>query len=163
MELWDVLDENRQKTGKTIVRGEALNPNEYHLVVFAFIRNSQGKFIISKRTPNKTSPNKWEVTGGSALAGDDSITAVKREVKEELGIDLTDEGVLIRSVKHNSECSYFSDIWLFEEDIDMEAIVCQPEEVSEARLATKEEIYSLVKEDQFVAENPAVVGCLAFL
>ena len=38
---------------------------------------------------------KWETTGGSALAGDDSLTAALRETKEELGIDLDPQkGVL---------------------------------------------------------------------
>lgn len=32
----------------------------------------------------------WETTGGSAVAGDDSLTAALRETKEELGIDLAE-------------------------------------------------------------------------
>ena len=38
MELWDVLDENRNKTGKLIERGKPMRSDEFHLVVFAFIK-----------------------------------------------------------------------------------------------------------------------------
>ena len=37
MELWDVYDINRNKTGKTAVRGEGLPEGGYHLVVHVCI------------------------------------------------------------------------------------------------------------------------------
>ncbi|MBI9011598.1 MAG: NUDIX domain-containing protein [Clostridiales bacterium] len=160
MELWDILDENRQLTGRTIERGKPMNPGDYHLVVFAYIKHADGRLLISKRTPNKTFPNTWEVTGGSAVIGDDSYTAIKREVKEELGIDLKSSGQLIKTTKYDGECSHFSDIWFFEEDIDMDQVVCQSEEVSEAKLATKDDIKALIEEKLFMSGNLSVLECL---
>lgn len=46
MELWDIYNENREKTGRTIVRGQKLGENEYHLVVHMWIINSNGQFLI---------------------------------------------------------------------------------------------------------------------
>ncbi|MEZ3421554.1 MAG: hypothetical protein K1V95_06535 [Eubacterium sp.] len=64
-ELWDILDKNRNKTGKTVLRSAFPNSSEeYHLVVHIWIRNKNGEWLISKRTPNKTEPLKWEFTGG---------------------------------------------------------------------------------------------------
>lgn len=163
MELWDILDENGNKTGRTGERGQPLNPGEYHLVVFAFIRNASGQFIISKRSPQKTFPSTWEITGGSAIAGDDSFSAIVREVREELGIDLISNGRILKSTKHDGEDHYFSDIWLFEHDIDMKKVICQEEEVSEARLATKEEIIKLIADGIFMNGNPAIMDCLNFV
>lgn len=88
-EIWDIYDENRNLTGKTIKRAEYINKikeNEYHLVVHIWIKNDNNEWLISKRTPNKHFPLLWECTGGSALAGEESLTAALREVKEELGI-----------------------------------------------------------------------------
>ena len=43
MELWDVYDINRNKTGKTAVRGEGLPEGGYHLVVHVCIIGSDGE------------------------------------------------------------------------------------------------------------------------
>lgn len=141
MELWDILDENRDKTGRFVERGKPMESGDYHLVVFAFIKNDKGEFLISKRTSNKTFPGTWEITGGSGIVGDDSLSAITREVKEELGVELIDKnGKIIKSIRCECDCSYFADVWIFEHDIDIKDVVCQPEEVSEARWATREDI-----------------------
>src|SRR6056297_2451515 len=153
MELWDVLDENRNKTGRLVERENPvslLGSGEYHLVVFAFIRNGDGRFLISKRAPNKIIPNMWEITGGSAITGDDSERAILREIKEELGIDVDPEkGRLLKSFKIEDERSFFADIWYFEHEVDLSQVVCQPEEVTEAKLASKDEIMDMVDEGTF--------------
>ena len=61
-ELWDILDEHGNKTGRTIERsvGVRLGDNEYHLNVYVWIMNAAGKFLIVKRPPNKDFPNMWE-------------------------------------------------------------------------------------------------------
>ena len=89
IELWDILDEDGNKTGELVARGRPMKQDEYHLVVHVWIRNSKGQFLISKRTPNKTFPNMWETTGGSAIKGEDSLSAALREVREEIGINLS--------------------------------------------------------------------------
>ncbi|MEA1883305.1 MAG: NUDIX domain-containing protein [Thermotogota bacterium] len=166
MELWDVLDENRNKTGRLVERenpDSLLGPGEYHLVVFAFIRNHDGRFLISKRAPNKTFPNMWEITGGSAVTGDDSERAIFREIKEELGIDVDPEkGRLLKSFKIDDERSFFADIWYFDHDVDLSQVVCQPEEVTEAKLASKDEILGMVDDGTF-AMNWFVLECLESL
>ncbi|HOO34062.1 MAG TPA: NUDIX domain-containing protein [Thermotogota bacterium] len=160
MELWDVLDKNRKKTGRLVERGNPnslLGPGEYHLVVFAIIRNCEGNFLISKRTPNKTFPNMWEITGGSAITGDDSMKAVLREIKEEVGLTVDpSRGKIIGSVRVDDNRSYFADVWLFDHDVNLSEIVCQPEEVSEAKIATKDEILKMTEEGSFIM-NPFVL------
>ena len=152
MELWDILDENRNKTGRTVQRGKPMKQDEYHLVVHVWIRNSKGEYLISKRTPNKTYPNKWETTGGSAIVGDDSLQAALREVKEELGVDLsTSKGKCVFSLKRqHRNFPDFLDVWLFKEDVDISKVVYQPEEVCDAKWATEEEIYSMIDNGEFV-------------
>ena len=51
MELWDVYDINRNKTGKTAVRGEGLPEGGYHLVVHVCIIGSDGRMLIQQRQP----------------------------------------------------------------------------------------------------------------
>ena len=80
IEYWDIFDLNRQKTGKIIQRGKELADGEYHLVVHVWIKTSENRYIISKRKKDRPIfPGLWECTGGSAVAGDDSLEdSIKR-------------------------------------------------------------------------------------
>ena len=105
----------------------------------------------------------WEITGGSAITGDDSQSAILREIKEELGIDVNPEyGRLLKSYKIEEDRSFFADIWFFKHNVDLSQVVCQPEEVTEAKLASKDEIMDMVNEGTF-AINWFVQECLESL
>lgn len=137
-ELWDVYDKDRNLTGRTHVRGDDLLPEDYHLVVHVWIRNSRGQFLMTRRSPNKGYPLLWEATGGSALAGDDSLTAAIREVKEETGLTLAAENGKI--VHQYSGPDHHVDVWLFELDVDLEKVTLQEGETCDKRLSTPAEI-----------------------
>ena len=147
-ELWDVYDVNRNLTGRFHHRGDPLQPGDYHMVVHVWLRNSKGQFLITKRSPNKGFPNMWECTGGSALAGDDSLSAAMREVKEETGLTLLAENgsVILSGIGSD----YFYDIWLFEQDFDLADVVLLEGETCDAKYATGEEILQMQKEGLFV-------------
>jgi len=53
MELWDVYDRNRKKTGKTMVRGNAFLDESYHVVVHVCVFNSMDEMLIQQRQPFK--------------------------------------------------------------------------------------------------------------
>lgn len=137
-ELWDVYDEMRNLTGRTHRRGEDLLPGEYHLVVHIWIRNGQGQFLMTQRSPNKGFPLLWETTGGSALAGDDSLTAALREVKEETGLTLAAGNG--RIVHQYSGTDHHVDVWLFEQDAELEDVILQEGETCDKRFSTPREI-----------------------
>lgn len=150
MELLDILDGNGNKTGRVVERGKTMEKGEYHLVVIVCIKNSDGKVLISKRSPNKRGANKWETVAGAAITGEDSIHAAVREVKEELGIILdTEKGIFINRLKYDTKISWFADIWLFNKDIDISDVVYQKEEVCDAKWATKDEILDLIYNKEF--------------
>jgi isopentenyldiphosphate isomerase len=153
MELWDILDGNGNKTGKTIERGEPMGQDEYHLLVHVWIKNSNGEFLITKRSPNKIHlPNMWETTVGAAIAGENSLKAALREVKEEIGIDLllTKGEYLFRLKRQYQEFPDFVDVWLFKEEVDIKEVVYQPEEVCGAKWATSPQIQSMIESGEFV-------------
>ena len=147
-ELWDVDDGDRSLTGRTHSRGTPIPKGDYHLVVHVWIKNSEGKFLISKRAPTKGYPNMWECTGGSALAGDDSLAAALREVKEELGIDLSPENG--RVVLKLQGKDYFSDIWEFTEDHTLDEVVLQESETCDAMFADIKTVLRMTDEGTFV-------------
>ena len=87
-EIWDLYDAERRRTGKTMMRGEPVPRGFYTLSVSVWLTNGRGEYLLSKRHPAKKFPNLWECTGGGALAGEESLEAGVREVREELGIVL---------------------------------------------------------------------------
>lgn len=147
-ELWDVYDENRQPTGRLHPRGEPLQPGDYHLVVYVWKLNSRGELLITKRSPNKGFGNMWETTAGSAVAGDDSLTAALRENIEETGLALDpDKGSCIKSYRGKD---YFADVWLFRQDFDLKDVVLQEGETCDKMYATPAKIRQLAEQGLFV-------------
>lgn len=147
-ELWDVYDENRNLTGKLHRRGDFMEDGEYHLSVHAWLLNSKGEFLLTKRAPNKGYPNMWESTGGSAIAGDDSLSAAVREVKEETGLTANPACgtcVLRFQVDHA-----FNDVWLFRQDFSLEDVILLEGETCDKRYASVSEILELKKQGLLV-------------
>ena len=81
MELWDIYDKNKVRTGRTMERNHFnLADDEYHLTVLGVIARPDGRFLITKRVMTKAwAPGWWEVSGGAAQAGEESEEAVQRQ------------------------------------------------------------------------------------
>ena len=158
-ELWDILDINKNKTGRIIERGQPMYKGEYHLSVQVWIYNSKGEWLISKRSPEKkASPNMWEACGGAAFSGDDSLTSALREVKEELGLTLApDKGRLITTAVHENRHppggSCITDIWIFSHDCPIEDITLQPGETCDARWENADIIHAMIASGDFLIET----------
>ena len=86
MELWDLYDKDRRPLGRTHQRGLPVPPGAYHLAVIVVILNPKGEVLLTRRAPEKDAcPGWWENTGGSVLAGETSLEAITRELREETG------------------------------------------------------------------------------
>lgn len=156
MEFWDIYDENKQKTGRTMKRNDwCLKEGEYHLTVLGVIARPDGRYLITQRVMTKSwAPGWWEVSGGGVMAGEESEEAVAREVFEETGLDVTKaEGGYVFSYKRENPGegdNYFVDIYRFVMDFDERDLKLQQEETLGYRLATKEEIEELGKQGIFL-------------
>jgi 8-oxo-dGTP pyrophosphatase MutT (NUDIX family) len=153
-ELWDVLDENRRLAGRKHPRGVPLPEGDYHLVVLVLLQNDNGEILITRRAPNKGYPNMWELTGGSALAGDDSLHAALREMREETGIEL--DPACGHIVATEQWADSFCDIWLFRQPFDVFSLTLQEGETTAAMAASREEIMRMEREGEFVPFTPAL-------
>jgi 8-oxo-dGTP diphosphatase len=61
------------------------------LVVAAVLINSEGKILLAQRPEGKSLAGKWEFAGGKIEDGETPESALVRELKEELGIDVCQE------------------------------------------------------------------------
>lgn len=140
-EIWDVYDRNRILTGRTHRRGDPLRDGDFHLVVDVWLQNGNGEFLLTKRALNKGFSNMWECTGGSALAGENSLTAAVREVQEEAGLRVSSNfGECVMSIFREGS---IKDIWLFRQSFPLDQIVLQPGETCDAKYASEKEIIQM--------------------
>lgn len=63
-------------------------PSHYIQVSVGVIINKSGQVLLSKRSINAHQGNLWEFPGGKMLPGEDSKSALYREIFEELGIQV---------------------------------------------------------------------------
>ncbi len=156
MELWDIYDKDKKKTGRTMKRNDwCLKDDEYHLTVLGVVARTDGRFLITKRKLDKAwAPGWWEVSGGACQAGEESQAAVKREILEETGLDVTgwEGGYLFTYHRENpgQGDNYFVDVYRFLSDFSEEDIHLQQEETDGFRIATLEEIQALAEEGHFL-------------
>lgn len=152
MELWDLLDEYGNKTGKTINRGVELKENQYHLEVHLWVINSLDQILIQKRNRNlKNVPGIWATTAGCVTHGEESLNGLLREAKEELGLDINISKLSepIRYKRKNA----FVDIWILKDDISVGDLVLQEEEVEAVKLVSFDELQNMLKEGTFFEYN----------
>ena len=156
MELWDLYDANRRKTGQDHVRGEAIPAGCYHLVVHVWIRNSAGQYLISQRSASRKSfPLMWETVGGSVLKGEDSLAAAVREAEEEVGLKLEPAGgrrmfTKLREEYRGERYADILDVWLWEYDGPVDLAAATTEEVAQTRWMNVEQVRQLYESGKLV-------------
>ncbi|SDA13936.1 NUDIX domain-containing protein [Ruminococcus sp. YE71] len=143
-EYWDLFDEERRPLGRTVIRG-GMDPmsGEYHVVVMIVTMNSRGQVLCTLRSPQKSNyPNVWEFTAGSVFAGEDSLSAAVRELREETGIAVRPEELeLLMTVK---ESTAFIDCYFVRRDAALEELTLQEGETSDARWVSRAEFENLI-------------------
>lgn len=149
MELWDLFDDDRRRTGETLRRGEPLPPGRFHTIIGVWtIHDQLHRILLTKRHPKKLiCPNQWENTGGSILASEDSCVGAAREVREETGMDCHCSDLThIRAIRIPTA---FVDCYIYHTSIDPNAIVLQDGETVDWRWVTLDELEATIADGTF--------------
>ena len=155
MEIWDLYNLDGEIIGEH-KRGTPMPEEGYHLVVHVWIRNSEGKYLMTQRSANKkTFPLAWECVGGSVLQGEDSLTAALREVAEEVGIQLRPESggkvlTQIRDFADGTRVNDINDVYLFSYDGEIPLSKASTDEVAQAAWMTRDEVIDLFQSGKIV-------------
>jgi len=155
-ELIDLYDADRNPIGKTIPReGAFLKEGEFMLYVLAIVQNMEGKYLITQRSMDKHwAAGWWEVTGGGVLSGETSSQAVLREVREEVGLDVSGQPIApvyaYKNVDLERGDNYIVDIYHFHLDVTKDDVTLQDSEAIDCAFATWAEICSLAEQGLFL-------------
>lgn len=150
MELIEIVDKDGNFTGQIMDKEEVHDKNLLHNEVGIFIINADGKVLLQKRSANKRfSPNKWGLCEGHVDANESLEAATIREIKEEVGLDVTPKELIpygereITISDSNSHITYFYYIRCNKKENEF---TIQKEELSEVKWFNVDEIITMIKE-----------------
>lgn len=150
MEKWNAYTRDGKLTDEILVRDEAIPEGLYHLVCEVLVRHVDGSYLLMKRANTKpVYPGWYEATaGGSALVGEDKFDCVKRELKEETGIECNEFQEIGCLIFENSQSIFYNFVCMV--DCDKDAIVLQEGETEGYRWLSEEEFIVFVNSDEMI-------------
>ncbi|MBQ1383328.1 MAG: NUDIX domain-containing protein [Solobacterium sp.] len=160
METFDLYTLDGRKAKKTMIRGTRIPEGYYRYIIHVIVFSSKGEMLIQQRQPFKKGwSGMWDVSaGGSVVSGETIQEGAERETREELGLELSLDGIL------PSLCLRFDEginvIYLVQKDVDPAGLHLQAEEVQQVKWAGREEILKMIDEGTFVAYNKGFIDLL---
>src|SRR5690349_19974387 len=80
-------------------------------VVGAMLQNEMGRYVITQRPPTASLPLLWEFPGGRVEEGEQDMSALARELHEEMGVHIEVLEQVIHT--HHEYLRYDIDFWVF--------------------------------------------------
>lgn len=145
MELNDIYDKDRNLTGRTHRRGTPWRRGEYGLVVCVWVYDGKGKLLLTRRAPEKSFAGTWENSGGAALAGETSLQAITRELREETGIRAEPAEFQLLDSGRDKNAHY--DFYCLRRSADTQ-ITLQPGETDDAQWVTFDQVHEMIEKKQ---------------
>lgn len=156
MEYIDIYTKLGEKTGKSMEKTMAHEQGLYHRAVHVWILNKKGELLIQRRSKNKrTFPGMLDISfAGHISKGENSLEAVVREGKEELGIDIDFEKLeYIFSFRKEfiiEENKYYeneiADVYIYEKEIEIDEFEFLDKEVEDVRYIDFRKLEKMWKE-----------------
>ena len=81
-------------------------------IVAGALLDAQGRVLIAQRPAGKELAGRWEFPGGKLHANESPRAGLKRELKEELGIEVLDAEPLVRYPHDYPDKTVWLDLWL---------------------------------------------------
>ena len=146
-ELWDLYTADGALSDTKISRGDVIPEGLYHLVCEILIKHVDGSYLCMKRAQSKTNfGGFYEATaGGSAISGEDKWQCVKRELREETGLNcnnLKEIGVYRDEEKQTVYCLFLGTV-----DCDKGAVKLQEGETEGFVWYSEEEFKAFLKSE----------------
>lgn len=142
-ELIDILTPDGKSTGKTALKSEAHKNGWFHATVHIWLFTSDEKILLQKRAlTKKVFPGLWDISvAGHIGAGESVLSSAKREVFEEIGLELQDAdfikiGTRVHRVSHANgiQDNEHHHVFIAELKVPVSELKIQTEEVAAIKL-----------------------------
>ena len=146
MELLDIYNKDGKVTGKTVDRYDEsylFADDEYMAISQIYIENSEGKYLIEESA--KKTGNRFLPVGGHIAHGETPYETIIREVKEEIGLDISKENIIFLGYIVDDLRLRF--IYYLKKDVDLIKLILQPEEVLNVSYMNEEKIKELISKE----------------
>ena len=143
-EILDLYDNNFNKLNKTIIRRIDEIPEGTNIMQSYILIKNEDKYLLEQATERNN--YKWAIPGGHVLSGETPEEGLKRELDEELGLNnLNYKKLDTIKFPYNS---YIFNVFYSEEIINIDSLVIQPDEVTQVKWYSKEEILELIDNEK---------------
>lgn len=149
----DVLTESGEFAGETKQKAAVHRDGDWHRCAHVWIVTGDGRVLLQRRSERKDNwPSRWDVSvAGHVSAGESAPAAAIREVREEIGLELTSEDLqhvaTIREAHVLYDGAYrdneIHEVFVVRREVDVSSLVLDPEEVAEVRLVPWAEVARL--------------------
>ena len=146
MEFNDIYDKERNLTGHVHRRGTIWRKGEYGLVVCVWVYDGDGHLLLTRRAPEKSFAGTWENSGGAVKAGENSMQAIVRELREETGIFAQPEEFQLVDSGRDKNCHY--DFYCLKRNIPLEQVKLQPGETDDAKWVSLEQVHEMIRRQE---------------
>lgn len=142
----DIYDSQRNLTGRVHLRGTPWNKGDYGLVVCVWVYDGKGKLLLTRRAPGKSFAGTWENSGGAVQAGETSLEAIARELREETGIQAAPEEFELLCSGRDKMAHY--DFYCLKRQIPIEQVILLPGETDDAKWVTFAQVHQMIRDKQ---------------
>ena len=148
-ETWDLVTVNRDKTGLFHRRGDDVPRNLYHIVVEVWTVIDNHMILMTQRHKDKPWGLLWECTGGSILTGETSLQGAIREVREEIGLAVT-EGNLELVYNYIGDDSIYDVYVNYSTKEEVQNIVMEEYEVIDYKIISISDFYAMLERNEII-------------
>lgn len=162
-EMIDVLNEQTgEKTGEVISKREAHEKGIWHGSIHVLIvSKDKKKTLLQKRAEGKDLyPNMWDIAvGGHISSGEDDFTSARRELLEELSINIDEIEIkkadrITEQFNNNGvNSNEYVSVFIAYADLEVSSLKLQVEEVSEIKWCTKNELNEFIKRGEIIPHD----------
>lgn len=153
MELVDIYDKKREKTGKKKDRHDLIN-GEYRISAHVWILDNNKLLIQQRALHSKRFPGLWSQTAGGVDANETSLQACVRECREEIGLNVKQDNIFY--VGSYARTNDIVEIYLIEQEVDLKKLTMQKSEVNAIKMVTFDEFDKMISNGEVVPSiNPS--------
>ncbi len=145
-ERFDVYTRDGRLTGRTAAKDTPCQGEDYYIGVHIYLYDGKGQFLLQRRSPEKSfRPGEWDISMGHVMAGETPRQAARRELREELGLDLPAESFVHGARFVWKEWNHIADVYFVRADAELSALTLQTEEVVDAKWVSKAEMIDFLR------------------